>query len=428
MTHATAAEAVGRSRAAVSNLLRLLDLADEVKTLVEHRELEMGHARALLSLENRRQQSEVGALVAKKKLSVRETKGAGKAADDAPAAGDRRERFASGCKHPQARKRSEREARPSTCSIPLPAGVSSSSAITRLMSLTAFSNTSTEPRAAAMHGGSFGVRQASLLNPPRRHPPHPVLRAARPVRSELRRCARRDRRGWTARRSGLDGCVALPTGAAQRRSRATSLVIETKYRCSRPRQVLAAAFVIEQPPAERRIKPRTPRRRATTGDSVSLMIDFDATGRVGYEFSIGLGGGVRDGLITNQDQFDRDWDGEWRHAVSESEEQWTVELFIPWSTISMRGSPGGATRTIGVYASRYLHERDEPTPAPASPPTPQPCRISRAWTLRSSTPRASWTSHRTRRPSATRFAMTPNSKQAPTSCGRPRRISGLRRR
>jgi ParB family chromosome partitioning protein len=73
MTHATAAEAVGRSRAAVSNLLRLLELADEVKTLVEHRELEMGHARALLSLENRRQQSEVGALVARKRLSVRET-------------------------------------------------------------------------------------------------------------------------------------------------------------------------------------------------------------------------------------------------------------------------------------------------------------------------------------------------------------------
>jgi ParB family chromosome partitioning protein len=73
MTHATAAEAVGRSRAAVSNLLRLLELTDEVKVLVEHRELEMGHARALLGLETRRQQAEVGALVAKKKLSVRET-------------------------------------------------------------------------------------------------------------------------------------------------------------------------------------------------------------------------------------------------------------------------------------------------------------------------------------------------------------------
>lgn len=73
MTHATAAEAVGRSRAAVSNLLRLLELTDEVKGLVEHRELEMGHARALLGLESKRQQAEVGGLVAKKKLSVRET-------------------------------------------------------------------------------------------------------------------------------------------------------------------------------------------------------------------------------------------------------------------------------------------------------------------------------------------------------------------
>ncbi|MGB7739038.1 MAG: ParB/RepB/Spo0J family partition protein [Steroidobacteraceae bacterium] len=73
ITHQQAADAVGRSRAAVSNLLRLLELTDEVKTLVEHRQLEMGHARALLGLPQARQQSEVGALVAKKGLSVRET-------------------------------------------------------------------------------------------------------------------------------------------------------------------------------------------------------------------------------------------------------------------------------------------------------------------------------------------------------------------
>ncbi len=73
LTHQEAAEAVGRSRAAVSNLLRLLELADEVKALVAGRSLEMGHGRALLGLSNRRQQVEVGALVAKKGLSVRET-------------------------------------------------------------------------------------------------------------------------------------------------------------------------------------------------------------------------------------------------------------------------------------------------------------------------------------------------------------------
>jgi ParB family chromosome partitioning protein len=73
MTHAVAAEAVGRSRTAVSNLLRLLDLTDEVKTLVEQREIEMGHARALLGLESKRQQADVAAQVAQKKMSVRET-------------------------------------------------------------------------------------------------------------------------------------------------------------------------------------------------------------------------------------------------------------------------------------------------------------------------------------------------------------------
>lgn len=122
---------------------------------------------------------------------------------------------------------------------------------------------------------------------------------------------------------------------------------------------LAAAFVIEQPPSERRIKPRTPRDAASlAGDSVTLMIDFDATGQVAYEFSVGLGGGVRDGLVTNQNQLDRDWDGEWRHAIQETDERWTVELFIPWSSVSMRGVRD-ETRTVKVYASRYLSERDE---------------------------------------------------------------------
>ena len=73
LTHQQAAEAVGRSRAGVSNLLRLLELSPEVCELLESRQLEMGHARALLALEERRRQSEVAMLVAKKGLSVRET-------------------------------------------------------------------------------------------------------------------------------------------------------------------------------------------------------------------------------------------------------------------------------------------------------------------------------------------------------------------
>ena len=75
ITHQQAADAVGRSRAAVSNLLRLLELAPEITEFVERRELEMGHARALLALTQRRQQVEVGTLVAKRGLSVRDTEG-----------------------------------------------------------------------------------------------------------------------------------------------------------------------------------------------------------------------------------------------------------------------------------------------------------------------------------------------------------------
>ncbi|HEX3912088.1 MAG TPA: ParB/RepB/Spo0J family partition protein [Steroidobacteraceae bacterium] len=73
LTHQAAAEAVGRSRAAVSNLVRLMELTDEVKEMLEHRQIEMGHARAILGLATRRQQIEVATLVAKKSLSVRDT-------------------------------------------------------------------------------------------------------------------------------------------------------------------------------------------------------------------------------------------------------------------------------------------------------------------------------------------------------------------
>ena len=94
LTHQEAADAVGRSRAAVSNLLRLLELAPEVGELLEKRTIEMGHARALLALTQRRQQTEVGLLVGKKGLSVRETEALVRRLQ-APAAGGSAEAAAS---------------------------------------------------------------------------------------------------------------------------------------------------------------------------------------------------------------------------------------------------------------------------------------------------------------------------------------------
>jgi ParB family chromosome partitioning protein len=73
LTHQEAADAVGRSRSGVTNLLRLLELAPEVCERVERREIEMGHARTLGALANRKQQVEVATLIVKRGLSVRDT-------------------------------------------------------------------------------------------------------------------------------------------------------------------------------------------------------------------------------------------------------------------------------------------------------------------------------------------------------------------
>ena len=71
LTHEQAAQAVGRSRSAASNLLRLLNLADTVQTMLMAGDLEMGHARALLALEKSTQIT-AAAQIAARKMSVRE--------------------------------------------------------------------------------------------------------------------------------------------------------------------------------------------------------------------------------------------------------------------------------------------------------------------------------------------------------------------
>ena len=74
LTHELAAQAVGRSRSAASNLLRLLNLAEPVQTMLMAGDLDMGHARALLSLD-RATQITAANQIAAKKMSVREAEG-----------------------------------------------------------------------------------------------------------------------------------------------------------------------------------------------------------------------------------------------------------------------------------------------------------------------------------------------------------------
>lgn len=72
MTHNSVAESIGKSRATVTNLLRLLELQDEVKNMLKDGLLDMGHARALLTLADE-QQLEIAKKIVEGQLSVRET-------------------------------------------------------------------------------------------------------------------------------------------------------------------------------------------------------------------------------------------------------------------------------------------------------------------------------------------------------------------
>ncbi|HEX5419349.1 MAG TPA: ParB/RepB/Spo0J family partition protein, partial [Gammaproteobacteria bacterium] len=102
LTHADAAAAVGRSRAAVSNLLRLLELPEAVRSLIERRELDMGHARALLGLPGAALQAEMASRAVKEGWSVRATERAVRQA--AGASGRVKARPSSGREDPNTRR------------------------------------------------------------------------------------------------------------------------------------------------------------------------------------------------------------------------------------------------------------------------------------------------------------------------------------
>jgi ParB family chromosome partitioning protein len=91
LTHQQTADAVGRSRASVSNLLRLLGLNEDIKRMLGNGDLEMGHARALLALSGEKQ-SEVARSVVGKGLSVRETERLVKRTLEGPSAGTAKEK------------------------------------------------------------------------------------------------------------------------------------------------------------------------------------------------------------------------------------------------------------------------------------------------------------------------------------------------
>lgn len=116
---------------------------------------------------------------------------------------------------------------------------------------------------------------------------------------------------------------------------------------------LAVAFRNTQPPAVPRTEQRVQRDFDEQVDRVNVMIDFDGDQRTGYDFTISSTNGIFDAIVTNEQNFNSDWDGNWRHAVGGDEQAWTVEVLFPWHIAPMRDAPGD-TRTLRIYLDRVI--------------------------------------------------------------------------
>lgn len=116
---------------------------------------------------------------------------------------------------------------------------------------------------------------------------------------------------------------------------------------------LAVAFRNHQPPSVPRTQQRVQRDFKEQVDRVNVMVDFDGDHRTGYDFTISSTNGIFDAIITNESEFNSDWDGNWRHEVGGDDEAWTAEVLIPWHIAPMRQS-AGEVRTIGIYVDRVV--------------------------------------------------------------------------
>ena len=114
---------------------------------------------------------------------------------------------------------------------------------------------------------------------------------------------------------------------------------------------LAFAFRNTQPASVPRTQQRVQRDFEEQVDRINVMLDFDGDGRTGYDFVVSCTDGVFDAVISNENDFNKDWDGNWRHAVGTDESGWTVEVLIPWYIASMREAKGDK-RTLKVYLAR----------------------------------------------------------------------------
>lgn len=128
---------------------------------------------------------------------------------------------------------------------------------------------------------------------------------------------------------------------------------------------LAVAFHATQPASVPRTRQRIRRDEQAQVDRVNLMVDFIGDGRTGYNFMVSNTDDINDAVVTDENRFNNDWDGNWQHAVSEDAEGWSVEMLIPWYIAPMSKGADGK-RTVKVYLDRVIGATGERAAWPAA--------------------------------------------------------------
>jgi hypothetical protein len=121
---------------------------------------------------------------------------------------------------------------------------------------------------------------------------------------------------------------------------------------------IVVGFRCTHPPSTPRQQEQTPRDADNTGDRVNLYIDFNADAQVAYNVTVALAGSLQDATLTNENQYSTDWDSDVTYAVRQTDEEWYVEMLLPWTTAAMKNADA-PKRTIGIAFDRVIGHYQE---------------------------------------------------------------------
>lgn len=100
------------------------------------------------------------------------------------------------------------------------------------------------------------------------------------------------------------------------------------------------------------------RDQSISSDKIQIVLDFDNNAITAYSFEVGIGGSIRDGIYSDENQFSNEWDGNWKAETSETESYWAVEVLIPWDVVSMKKTETDL-RQIKWYLSRSIADQNQ---------------------------------------------------------------------